>query len=1065
MSREGLRAEVWPSRLALEERRRALGRDAPGGLLLAPPLFTFEGQFGLLGRMLADRPRDGLTPLAELAGPLLLHDLLRAGDWPQAWLQGPSASRKLPHRLWRLLVQVKAAGLGPEQVAELAGEMGGERLAGLAGLLANYQVRLEELGLADEADLLSQAEVYLSAGWRPGCLAGVSQLKVCQALWLRPLDLRLLRALAAFLALEVEFGLSEPRAGRPGVWQLLRATAEALESGGLGEMDLTWRDPALEGGPLAGAGLGLLELSPQNPPAPELALWRTGGRYAEVEALVSQALSLVEAGAQPHEIALVFPDLSLYGQMAADVARRLGLPLFFRRGLPLGSAPLVLAFLTLAELPLLGYPRAELGQVLESPYLAPALAAWLLGDKQAPPDGATRRLARAGYVDGRETPAAELLARRGEDDSRLARLCAGLSQALTGLGVARTQDLASYLEGLSQLWRQIARHAPPAQALPGRDGALWVRDQAAASALGGALAGLARAARQVGASQALTPGRCLALAREGFAGVSLAEGGGVRGGVAVLRLEDALGLRPAYLLAGGLNQGEFPPRPAAHLLAPEERLALGRRARLPVWRTEEEEYGGQVLRLGLLLAGVGQGAWLSCAGADEAGRELRPSFVFQDLAERHGLAEQDRGGAFGRLPALGQAREPLALWGGLARAWLAPGGKGAERELARAVLAELIRDPDAAQRWQGLARRARQEERRQALDLLAASERVGAADAFSGRLASPAAAAHLAELLAQPEWRKLSPSSLEAYATCPLAWCLGRVLRLAEPESPTWDLERVGEGDWVHRALALYFAENTPAPPRDPEDPGPRLAACLDQAWEALRQAGRAGHPSVGQARREVLLAGLGQVLRREEEALAGWQVVGLERELDQETGGLSLAVDQGPPLSFSGRIDRLERDPERLRVTDYKHSRNQAKLRRGAYPPEKPPQAPETELGAFQLPIYLAAVAQAEGWPAGGLQGRLVNTLLPGEKVAQTRSLPPGDPFLESDPGRRAELVQAGEPNLLNAVAGLWRRLSAGDFVARPEKEACGLCPYGLVCRARVLSPGLDQAGEGEDV
>ncbi|MCA1905951.1 MAG: PD-(D/E)XK nuclease family protein [Desulfarculus sp.] len=1061
MNRGGLLAEVWPSRLALEDRRRALGRAAPGGLLLAPPLFTFEGQFGLLGRMLSDRPRDGLTPLAELAGPLLLHDLLRAGDWPQAWLQGPSASRRLPHRLWRLLVQVKAAGLGPGPVAELARKLGGERLAGLAGLLAQYQARLEELSLADEADLLAQAELRLRTGWRPGCLAGVSNLKVCQTLWLRPLDLRLLQALSAFLAIEVEFGLSEPRAGRPGVWQLLRATAEALESGRLGELEVTWRDPAREGGLLAGTGLGLLDLSPADAPASGLTLWRAGGRYAEVEALVSQALDLVESGVQPHEIALVFPDLSLYGPMAADVAHRLNLPLFFRRGLPLGSTPLTLAFLTLAELPLKGYPRAELGQVLESPYLAPALTAWLLGDGQ-PPAGASRRLARAGYVDGRETPAAELLARRGENDARLARLCSGLREALTGLGLERTQDLASYLAGLQELWRQISRHAPAQKALPGRDGAIWVRDQAAASALGVALAQLSRAARQVGASQALTPGRCLALAREGFSGVSLADGGGTRGAVAVLRLEDTLGLRPAYLLAGGLNQDEFPPRPAAHLLAPEERLALGRRAGLPVWRTEEEEYGGQVLRLGLLLAGVGRGAWLSCAAADEAGRELRPSFVFQELADRHGVQEPDQGGAFGRLPDLAKAREPLALWGGLTRALLSPGAAADERELAAAVLAELARDPASAQRWRGLVLRARQEERRQALDLLPIPERVGAADAFSGRMTSPSAVAHLAALLARPEWRKLSPTSLEAYVTCPQAWWLGRMLRLDEPESPTWDLDAAGEGVWVHRALALYFAEDTSAPPRDSNDPGPRLAACLDQAEAALRQAGRSGHPSVNQARREVLLAGLTEVLRREEEALAGWQVVGLERELDQI--GLALAVDQGPPLVFSGRIDRLERTAEAVRVTDYKHSRNHSKLRRQAYPPERPPKSPETELTNFQLPIYLAAAVQAVGWPGGGLQGRLVNTLRPREKVVPTRPLPPGDAFLESDPGRRAELARSGEINLYNAVAELWNRLAGGDFVARPEKEHCGFCPYRLVCRARVLTQVPDQTGEGED-
>lgn len=1087
----GLWGEIWPSRLALEERRRQLAAQA-GGLILEGRLFTFQGRHGILDRLFSQMPpRPGRRPLPELAGPLLLHQLLRQPGQPLDLFKGLAAGRRLPHRLWRLLVQVKSAGLDAIQVRRLAASRSSGRLAALAGLLESYQAHLERLGLADEADRLAGLERWLAGDDTPELLAGLAGLEVRQALWLRPLDLRLLAALARRLPVRVCFALAEPAQDPRGVFSLLAATASSLEAGRAGDLEVSWQAEAP--GPLADLAASALnsildgQATADGPPSPPLEFLRPAGRYAEVEALARRALALMESGVPAHQIALVFPDLSLYGPMTADVAGRLGLPVFFRRGRPLAAAPLAQDLLALLALPLGGYARAELARVWESPYLARPLAAWLLGPGQEPPRGAARLLGRAGYVDGRETPAAACLRRaaqrsQGEAPARLellARACQGLQAQLRGLGLESTQSLAAYALALGRLLGHLELGP---QALTGAAGrftyagreALAVRDLAAWQGLKQAQQALEQAARQLDDEQPLTPGRCLALWREVLAAQEVAEGQGQAGGVPVLRLEDAQGLKPHTLLMGGLGQGEFPQRPAQHLLARQERLDLGRLAGLPVWRTEDEEYGGQVLRLVLLLSSARQGAVLASPAADANGRPLAPAFVLTDLARRLGQElPAPTGGLYGQLPPLDQALEPLALWGGLAGALLGPSaaagqGPGQGPQLARAVLELLEDEPSQARRWQEIKTRAGVEQARAGLDLLSGPERLAASDAFGGRLRTGPALGLLGALLADPQRRRLSPSSLETYAACPWSWLAGRLLRLAPDDQPGWDLQGRQEGDWVHRALALFFAPAEFDPGWDQDARLARLERCLDQARAELAEQGRPGHDLAWQARRRMLLAGLGRVLENE------WQDLGEMRPLAVEAPlgppgqeGLTLEVNGGPPLLLLGRLDRLDRGPGRLRLTDYKHTRNEAVIRQGLYPPEPPKNAPTGDpplSGALQIPIYLAAAAENFLRDGEVLQGRLVNTRRFWQKPGYTRHLQPGDALFSRDLATRQGLDQAHEPNLYNHVRALWQALAGGDLAPRPSLDNCRYCPYGLACRARPVVGSEDEAGEAGD-
>ena len=80
-------------------------------------------------------------------------------------------------------------------------------------------------------------------------------------------------------------------------------------------------------------------------------------------------------------------------------------------------------------------------------------------------------------------------------------------------------------------------------------------------------------------------------------------------------------------------------------------MRLGGLAQMPVWRTEDEEYSGQVMRLAGTLCQVSGNAVLSCPASGFDGKEQEPAFLFADLARGLDLKPAaPKGGAFGALP-------------------------------------------------------------------------------------------------------------------------------------------------------------------------------------------------------------------------------------------------------------------------------------------------------------------------------------------------------------------------------------------------------------------------------
>jgi ATP-dependent helicase/nuclease subunit B len=184
----------------------------------------------------------------------------------------------------------------------------------------------------------------------------------------------------------------------------------------------------------------------------------------------------------------------------------------------------------------------------------------------------------------------------------------------------------------------------------------------------------------------------------------------------------------------------------------------------------------------------------------------------------------------------------------------------------------------------------------------------------------------------------VSPSLLEDYATCPHRVFVGNVLRAKVDEEPeqTIRLNPGDRGTLLHRILERFMFE----PPRAGEKrlhgshEEERLLGIAEEEFERCRERGQTGFPAMWAADRLELIEDLKAWLENERlDELAtvlsegayevrfgyGWG------ETDSD-GGLSrddpieISAD-GLKLEVSGRIDRLNWDPDRtrFRVVDYK--------------------------------------------------------------------------------------------------------------------------------------------------
>ncbi len=161
--------------------------------------------------------------------------------------------------------------------------------------------------------------------------------------------------------------------------------------------------------------------------------------------------------------------------------------------------------------------------------------------------------------------------------------------------------------------------------------------------------------------------------------------------------------------------------------------------------------------------------------------------------------------------------------------------------------------------------------------------------------------------IAEPTWSvptSLSPSRVESFLSCPLAFRFASIEKLPDP--PT---QATTKGSLVHRALELLFLH--PAADRTPA----RLDHCIDEAIAEYQEHPDFTHLQLGGEEARRFFAECREIaanyMTMEDPRTV--KAIGLELKLEAPVGDITLR----------GIIDRLDLLPDgRLVVTDYKTGR-----------------------------------------------------------------------------------------------------------------------------------------------
>ncbi len=227
---------------------------------------------------------------------------------------------------------------------------------------------------------------------------------------------------------------------------------------------------------------------------------------------------------------------------------------------------------------------------------------------------------------------------------------------------------------------------------------------------------------------------------------------------------------------------------------------------------------------------------------------------------------------------------------------------------------------------------------------------------------------------------RVSPSALDRFIGCELRWLLEAVGARGSEQAA----QSVGTA--LHDVAAAAVTEKI----TDAGELGERLEEALERldlggAWTTRRERARA---------RDML----GTFLRWERSSRSRYVLVDVEAPF-------SVAVPpetpDGHPAELTGRVDRLERDPDgRLVVVDLKTGRSK---------PAEQELARHPQLGAYQLAV--ASGAFGDGEPGGGV---LVNLGTNAERARTQEQRPLG---ADDDPDWARDRVRAAATGMGGAV------------------------------------------------
>lgn len=216
-------------------------------------------------------------------------------------------------------------------------------------------------------------------------------------------------------------------------------------------------------------------------------------------------------------------------------------------------------------------------------------------------------------------------------------------------------------------------------------------------------------------------------------------------------------------------------------------------------------------------------------------------------------------------------------------------------------------------------------------------------------------------LLPRPASAPISATALEAFAACPHAYLIGRLLRIEPVEDPEalLAISALERGVVVHESLERWLTEELATPLPTPDEPwGDRARAALRAIGEArcdeAEHAGLVGHPVFWRRDRRRILRDLDAFLAADDARRRDECVTPAAAEL--AFTDVEVPLSDGRVVRFRGALDRLDRAADgRLLVTDYKTGK--ADDYRGLDTDD-----PVANGERLQLPVYALGARQHAG-------------------------------------------------------------------------------------------------------
>ena len=289
----------------------------------------------------------------------------------------------------------------------------------------------------------------------------------------------------------------------------------------------------------------------------------------------------------------------------------------------------------------------------------------------------------------------------------------------------------------------------------------------------------------------------------------------------------------------------------------------------------------------------------------------------------------------------------------------------------------------------------------------------------------------------------MSPTRLEAWATCPYRHFLGNVLNLSAWETPedVLTISPLERGSLVHAILEQFIKEamDAGAPsPREGWTPlqRERLREIAQEAFREAERRGVTGRRVLWEVAQEDLLQDLERFLDDDERYRAdeGMQPRYAEYAFGFDGPPVAMALPDGGEVRFRGFIDRVDvaRDGLRAVVMDYKtgSSRQYEKMK------DDPLMAGKR----LQLPVYALAVRET----------------LPADAALRAEYW-----FVSANGGytRVPVTLDAVEAQFRNAVQAIAEGVRGGVFPANPGPpgfggpENCRYCDFQRICPTNKLA------------